>query len=301
MATNVYFSSKVGTEQDLYEDLIIESLKMYGQDTYYLPRTVLQRDYILNESVESQFDDAYTIEMYIENTEGFGGDGDLMSKFGLEIRDTATFIVAKRRWRKVIGLWNPEDAPDRPVEGDVIFLPLSNAFFQIDKVEHEQPFYHLQNLPTYKLQCSSFEMSEEMFSTGVAEIDRLDALDYQNVLVIGNLSSNLIQLGDRIQQDLPSGVSISAEVVSVEKRSNTIAEIAVVNIFTSDATYAEFTEGEIEFESGITGEITNINVDEGNDGSSVYDPFAQNTNIESMADTILDFSESNPFGEPNGD
>ena len=298
MATNVYFSSKVNSEQELYEDLIIESLKMYGQDTYYLPRTVVKRDYILNESVESQFDDAYTIEMYIENTEGFGGEGDLMSKFGLEIRDTATFIVAKRRWQKVIGFWNDADAPDRPVEGDLIYLPLSKSFFQIDKVEHEEPFYHLQNLPTYKLQCSLFEMSEENFDTGIADIDKIDARDYQQTFLVSDMSSNLVQIGEVMTQTLTSGITISGEVVHIDKISSTSVELAVVNVTTSDASYAEFADNQgVTFTSGITGTIYISKVDEGNDGSDVYDPFAQNTNIESTADAILDFSESNPFGE----
>jgi hypothetical protein len=301
MATNVYFSPKVKTEQNLYEDLVIESLKMYGQDTYYLPRTILQRDYIMNEDVESQFDDAYTIEMYIENTEGFGGEGDLMSKFGLEIRDTATFIVAKRRWEQAIGFWNSEDAPDRPLEGDVIYLPLSQSFFQIDKVEHEQPFYQLNNLPTYKLQCSLFEMGSETFDTGVEDIDRIDARGYQNILNLEAVSSYEVSIGETVTQSLTEDLSISGEVVYVEKGElDQSLTVSVVNITTSNGSYAEFKEGlSVQFSSGITGILTDTGINEGNDGSEVYDPFAQNTNFESEANSILDFSETNPFGEPS--
>lgn len=301
MATNVYFSPKVSSEQNLYEDLIIESLKMYGQDTYYLPRKIVSRDYILNETVESQFDDAYTIEMYIENTEGFGGEGDLMSKFGLEIRDQATFIVAKRRWQKVVGFWNDEEAPDRPLEGDLIYLPLSNSFFQIDKVEHEQPFYNLNNLPTYKLQCSLFEMNEETFDTGVADIDTIDARGYQQRFIINTMSSNLVQLGEVMEQTLSTGVIISGEVIDVDKMTTDSAQVSLVNVTTSDSTYAEFQENTVTFSSGITGVVQEANIMEGTDGQSVYDTFAQNSNIETMAESILDFTESNPFGEPDGE
>jgi len=97
MATNVYFSPKVKTEQNLYEDIVIESLKMYGQDVIYIPRQLINRDEIMNEDY-SKFTDAYTIEMYIETSEGFAGEGDLLGKFGVEIRDQATFVVAKKRW-----------------------------------------------------------------------------------------------------------------------------------------------------------------------------------------------------------
>ncbi len=103
MPTNLYLSTKVRSEQILFEDLIIESVKWAGQDIYYLPRNIVTRDSILNEDVESQFDDAYMIEVYIEGNEGFEGEGNLMSKFGLEIRDEATFIVAKRRWEQMVG------------------------------------------------------------------------------------------------------------------------------------------------------------------------------------------------------
>ena len=98
MARNVYFSQAVKSEQSLYEDLVIESLKIYGQDCFYLPRTIVTRDDVLGEASNSKFDDAYIIEAYIEGTEGFEGSGDLYSKFGLEIRDEATFIISKRQW-----------------------------------------------------------------------------------------------------------------------------------------------------------------------------------------------------------
>ena len=142
MARNVYFSQAVKSEQNLYEDLIIESLKIYGQDVYYLPRTIVSRDAVLGEDRASKFDDAYIIEAYIEDIEGFAGSGDLYSKFGLEIRDEATFILSKRQWQKLIGVWNNDVDYPVPLEGDILFLPMSNKFFEIMFVEK----YYASNL-----------------------------------------------------------------------------------------------------------------------------------------------------------
>jgi len=128
MATNVYFSQKVRSEQHLYEDIVIESLKMYGQDVYYLPRDVAHIDTILSEDVEAEYDSAYVVEMYIENTEGFEGEGDLLSKFGVEVRDQATFIVSRRRWEQLIGVHNNGINSVRPNEGDLIIFTFSKFY-----------------------------------------------------------------------------------------------------------------------------------------------------------------------------
>ena len=153
MATNPYFSQKVRSEQNLYEEIVIESLRMYGQDVYYLPRDVVNEDRVFGDDVPSRFNSSYKVEMYMENIEGFDGEGDLFTKFGVEIRDQATFVVARRRWTTTVKQLDNDIAEDRPREGDLIYLPLSNSMFQIMQVEHEQPFYQLSNLPVYKLRC----------------------------------------------------------------------------------------------------------------------------------------------------
>jgi len=175
MATNPYFSQSVRSEQNLYEDIIIESLKMYGQDVYYLPRDIINEDQVLNE-VTSRFNSSYKVEMYIENIEGFDGEGDLFTKFGVEIRDQATFVIARRRWDQTVKRYDNEISSIRPFEGDLLYIPFSKKMFEITHVEHEQPFYQLQNLPTYKLRCELFEYSSEEFETNVTEIDELQAL-----------------------------------------------------------------------------------------------------------------------------
>lgn len=136
MARNIYFSEAVRSEQHLYENIIIESLKMYGQDVYYLPRTIVNENRILGEDVSSQFSNSYKIEMYIENTEGFEGEGDLFTKFGVEIRDEATFVVARRRWNNTVGRVDNEIEGERPREGDLVYLPLSKSLFEVMHVEH---------------------------------------------------------------------------------------------------------------------------------------------------------------------
>lgn len=174
MARNHYFSEAVGTEQALYENIIIESLKMYGQDVFYLPRDIVAEDKVLADDVISRFNSSYVVEMYIENTDGFDGEGDLFTKFGVEIRDQATFVVARRRWSETIGRYDNQITGDRPREGDLIYLPMSRSMFQIMHVEHEQPFYALRDLPTYKLQCELFEYTGEDFDTGVLAIDKIE-------------------------------------------------------------------------------------------------------------------------------
>ena len=104
MPTNVFFNHAVGTEQHLYEDLVVESMRFYGHETFYLPREVVEEDTILNEDVQSTFGDAYSVEMYLENTEGFEGEGDLFSKFGVQVKDQATFVIALRTWERFISL-----------------------------------------------------------------------------------------------------------------------------------------------------------------------------------------------------
>ena len=143
MPRNVFFSQAVKSEQSLYEDLIVESLQIYGQDIYYVPRTLVSRDNILGEDPASKFDDAYLMEAYLENIDGFEGAGDLMSKFGLEIRDEATFVISRRVWERLVGKFSTNVSDPRPQEGDVIFLPMTNSFFEINFVEDDSPFYQL--------------------------------------------------------------------------------------------------------------------------------------------------------------
>ena len=174
MPTNVYFDTGTSSEQRLYEDLIIEQLKIYGQDVYYLPRKIANKDTIFGEDPASSFDDSYIIEMYVDNTDGYMGEQEIIKKFGLELRDDITFTVSKLRWETLISNNSDLQTTLRPNEGDLVYFPTTNAFFEIQFVEHEQPFYQQSALPTYKLSCTRFEYSSERLDTGIATIDSVE-------------------------------------------------------------------------------------------------------------------------------
>ena len=185
MARNLYFSEKVRSEMDLYADLVIESLKIFGQDVYYLPRDLVNEDVLLGDDVTSRFPTSHKIEMYIENVEGFDGEGDLFTRFGVEIRDEATFVVSRTRFSAQVRRPDNDIATDRPTEGDLIYLPLTNKMFEIQHVEHEQPFYQIENLPVYKMRCTLFEYSGEDFDTGIEDIQDIEKTgSYQYVLSV---------------------------------------------------------------------------------------------------------------------
>ena len=171
MPTNVYFDTGTTSEQRLYEDLIIEQLKMYGQDVYYLPRKLANKDTIFGEDPASSFDDSYIIEMYVNNTDGFMGEQEIIKKFGLELRDDIKFTVSKLRWETLISNNSDLQNTTRPNEGDLVYFPTTKAFFEILFVEHEQPFYQQSALPVYQISCTKWEYASERLDTGITTID----------------------------------------------------------------------------------------------------------------------------------
>ena len=178
MAVNHHFQGGNGigndAEKRLHENLIIEGLKIYGFDCYYLPRTLVNQDLILGEDVASRFNASYLLEMYMETTEGFQGEQELVSKFGLEIREDTTFTIAKRRWEDAVGDQATLIKSGRPNEGDLIYFPMMKSYFEIQFVEDQEPFYQLGNLPVYKLRCTRFEYSNERIDTNVSDINALE-------------------------------------------------------------------------------------------------------------------------------
>ena len=309
MPRNVYFSQAVKSEQHLYEDLVIESLGIYGQDVYYIPRTIVNRDTILNEDPASTFDDAYLMEMFIENTEGFDGAGDLYSKFGLDIKDEATFVVSRRRWDDRVGIYSSNVENPRPMEGDLIFLPMTNNFFEISFVEDEQPFYQLSNIPTYTMKCSLFEYNDEDFETGIIDIDDTTAQNaYQLPIDVTISGGTHFEVGEIVRQTVDSSVTpnviVFGEVQQRTKSSDILSKLWVSNIGTTGSTSAKtFTQG-----GTITGDTSTYSgtiakvysdVTDTTGNSWAADEQAQNTDFEIDADGFIDFSESNPFGDPS--
>lgn len=296
MATNFYFSPKVRSEQNLYEDLVIESLKMYGQDVYYLPRDIVNEDRILGDDVPSRFNSSHRIEMYIENIEGFGGEGDLFTKFGVEIRDQATFVVSRRRWTQLVARYDNEVQSVRPFEGDLIYLPLSNKLFQIMMVEHEEPFYQLSNLAVYKLRCELFEYNDEDFDTGVEAVDDIEEEYAYTYLLTLDSDGAGFTAGDMVYQDLANSVTMSGEVVRWNPNTNILS---LVHIGANDGKYHEFAANKVIYQLSSKGEKTNNVLLSSVSEDNKISQNEQNTDFETAADGFLDFSESNPFGDPS--
>ena len=289
MARNIYFSDKVRSEQNLYENIIIESLKMFGQDVYYLPRTIVNENRVFGEDVPSKFSNSYKIEMYIENTEGFEGEGDLFSKFGVEIRDEATFIVARKRWNTTVGRVDNQIEGARPREGDLIFLPLSNSLFEVMHVEHEQPFYQLSNLPTFKMRCQLFEYSGEDLDTDVASIDGIEQNNaYEFDMVLSGISG-AFEVGERVEQTLLDGTVLSAEV---SKWVSDINTLSVIHLGGNDGKFHLPSTGRVITgqESNARGTISSFTED------NQLSANEQNNDFDGL--DFIDFSETNPFGDP---
>ena len=194
MARNVYFSHGIKNEQFLIEDIIVESLSIYGQDFYYIPRSLVAKDEILGEDRLSEFKTAYPIEMYMENVEGFEGQGAFIQKFGLMMEQTATLVVARRRWDQLIGRFKQTQLPNRPCEGDLIYYPLSKGLFEIKFVQHQDPFYQLGKLYVYKLQVELFQYASEHIDTGVEEIDVFETLKTHDIDTTRNITGSVTSI-----------------------------------------------------------------------------------------------------------
>ena len=279
MATNVYFNNfNYGREQDLVEDLTIEAIKIYGHNVKYMPRTIINVDDLFGEDPLSKFDEAVDIEMYIKNVEGFEGEGDLLSRFGLEIRDQITFTVARKRFDQAITspkmltevgynlifesgdnnapsrqyLTGSKDTEafmleggdylntiNRPQEGDLIYFPMVGKIFEIKFVEHEQIFYQTGRLQTYDVRCELFEYSSERLDTGNTAIDTIEDTYSLNVL------------------DQQLTIEDGTGVAKLEDGGTLLQEYRI----------------------------------------EAADRSANNEFYQTNADNILDFSEINPFGE----
>ena len=173
---NSYFLQGSPSEQRLVQDLINEQLSIYGQDVVYMPRKIINEKKIIKEIIVSKFDDSFRIEAYISTFNGFGGNGDILSKFGVRSTDEITFIISKERYEDFITpklnlFSNDVKVPTRPQDGDLIYLPLDNALFEIKYVELKTPFYQLNNLYTYELRCELFEYEDEIIDTGIDDVD----------------------------------------------------------------------------------------------------------------------------------
>lgn len=278
MALNAHFdqgggldSSGFSAEQSLIQNLYTEAIKIYGFDVFYIPRTLVNVDKIFEEDELSKFTSAHSIEMYLQSVDGFEGEGDFLSKFGVEIRDRASFVVVKSRWTEAVDDNASLIIEGRPNEGDLIYFPLTKGLFEISFVEHENIFYQANNIYTYRIDVERFVYSSEKIDTGIAAIDAIedarsiDALTYElieeNLIIQEDGQPLLTESGNRVRNEV-SGALI------LENGFRIIKEDYNLSTTTTPAT----TAGSIE-------------------------PLARNDDFGLSADDIIDFSTSNPFGE----
>ena len=279
MAVSTYFQqTDFKPEQELLDDLVEETIQIHGLDVSYMPRTLIATDNLYSEDVASKFSKAYSIEMYVESVDGFGGEGDIIGQFGVEIRDQLNLVVSQRRWDDM-------DIPDRvrPFEGDLIYFPLNDKLFEIRFVEHEKIFYQLGNLPLYGLTCELFEYSHEDIDTGIAEIDDIEKdYGYGMDLVFASGSGNF-----QIDETVTNG-DATAKVTSWDYSNKTLRVGNIVGTITSASAVVGST-------SGASWNMT------ATPNTQVFttDTYANNIGIQTESDSIFDFSDRDPFSEGN--
>ena len=316
MATNLYFDRGTTSEKKLYEDLMIEQLKAFGQECFYIPRTLVAKDNIFGEDSLNKFSAAYMIEMYVEDVQGFAGEGDLIGKFGLEVRDQVTFVVSRRRFEMLVRESANLIESSRPNEGDLVYMDRFKKLFKIDFVEDEDPFYQVADLPVFKLKCSVFEYSHEEFDTGITEIDQAQTIE--------DVSTLNFQIG--LETALGTGsILMEPELVNVVNLETGTFQGSVVELEGGIGTLGSENPDEqilLEDQDDVTTRLTD---QDGNTISLEDDPsdktyiiqesysietedeYADNATFETEAgfdtpfnteDDLLDFTEKNPFGEP---
>ena len=296
MATNHYFNY-YGTntaDQKLIESIIIESIKVYGIDLHYMPRTLVNEDKLYGDDRISQFKDQRVIEMYIKNVDGFEGEGTFVSNFGLEVRDQITLTVSRRRFEELN--FEGEGRDKEPQSGDLIYFPLTDGLFQILDVQSTNTFYQTGSLQTFDLVCELFAYGDEKIDTGIEEIDDIEV--QQSFVRTFELASSPAVSGTfQVGETVTGGTSSTTGEVA--KWDATTRYLYLINM-TGNFTVGEILTGSTSTATG-TYEVkrttdqaveTLAQIDAG-----ITDTATSNKQIESDADSILDFSEGNPFSE----
>jgi len=277
MVVNRFFNKfNRSSEQSLINQLNIEAIQIHGRDYYYLPREHRKLDLIYGEDVLSKFSKYFEIEMYLKSVNGFDGDKDFLSKFGLEIRDQVTLTVSKTRFEEVL-----EDVRNRPMEGDLIFFPFNSGLFEVKFVENQSVFYQNGELYVYELKCEAYQFSHEDFSTGIEEIDSIPAMFESTIELSFQSPSTAFTVDSVIYQ----GASLNAATARATVVSYANHKAIVKTIFG-------------EFKAGATTDGTIINtlttVDE---RINLFDTLDNSKQINTEANASIDFSEDNPFSE----
>ena len=296
MATNVYFnnypSSQITSEQLLVEDLVIEAMQIYGMDCYYLPRSTRDSvDYLFGEDPLKQFVEAYPIEMYLENVTGMDGEQDFISKFGLEIRDEIQFLISRRRFVATVN-------QKRPLEGDLVYVPLVKNFFEITFVEHENDqamFYTLGrgrggNVYVFGLKLKQFVFSNEIVEVGVAEIDDSIRNYYsRNTIALDAGGSGKFLNDEFVYQGASLATATAQALVYDFTPSINLQVYRTIGTFVPGAPIKGATSN-ANWNIATTSDITVMD--------NAFEDIRDNNRIKSEANSIIDFTETNPFGEP---
>jgi len=339
MAVNSIFhtsnAAALATEQNLYRDLVIESIQIYGHDVHYLDRTLVNEDTIMGTDSLAKFNTQAKIEMYMEDSEGgFAGEKELISQFGLQNLSEATFVVSKDRFQdltKQITIESGTDTlggsilledgtldsgtveasasfesgyiiseasstdSDRPLEGDLIFHPILSKLFQINFVDHDEPYFQLDNNPVFKLRCRLFEYSSEVLDTDISAIDAIE----------DNLSTDTMTTQFTLEMETATIDALNLENefgrLIYDTDGDDIVALETSDMTTSAGVLLAETGEFLLQETYIIGDGSTT--DDGN-----VDTMAQNELFESedgsisstAANSVLDFSESNPFGDAGG-
>ena len=333
MAVNTAFHTSnlhsLATERSLYQNLIKEAIQIYGHDVYYVNRTTVALDNVLGEDSLSKFTTQHPIEMYVEDAEGFGGDKEIINQFGLENRNEITFVVSKERFQEMDSQISIEDATDtssggsilleagtisqsdnssilttvsgdtfyilmdtattdadRPLEGDLVYHPVLAKMFEISFVDHDEPFYQLDNNPVYKLRCKQYEYSGEIIDTGITTIDEIE----------DNLSEDTSQYQFTLEQTSAYNESISLEFsTNFTYTDSLLMEDGDTVVHEDDS--SSIGESILLENAADTGNPQYLISEDYIIGDGDTDKTTQNELFETLDDTVLDFSERNPFGD----
>ena len=289
MAKNTFFRHGTRNEQMLQQSLVDEFVKMFGLDILYIPRKLISRDTILNEEVISQFDDAFLTYAYLENTEGFQGAGDILTKFGIRSTDEITLTISRQLYEDFLAIQmtgvDEIVVGDRPSEGDLIFFPLTSNLFEIKFVEHEKPFYQFGKLYTYELKCELFEYSNETAGGDIFESQEDEGFVVKYYYDTSTLSGEP-SLGEMVTGSITG-------ITSMINQWDPAESWIELRAFNANSNYNTYQVGETltGVKSGFSINISSF------DELDMEDAFASNIEFENTGDDILDFTERNPFGE----
>ena len=269
-------------EQKFMENLVVESIEIYGQNIYYVPRDIVNRDTIFEEDSDGRFSSARAIRAYVNNAEGWEGQGELLSKFGIRIEDKTTFIFSREKFKTKVDDLETLNVEGRPNEGDLIWFPITKHLFEIKFVEVEKPFYQLGKGYVWECQCELFEYSDEEINTGITELDAIETA-FANAITVGLVAGGS---GDfTVGETVTGGTSnVTAEVKSWDSSTRTLIVINRSGTFTIPETIT----GGSSSASWTTASYNTIN--------NQNTEFDQNYDFETLDNDIIDFTETNPFG-----